>query len=62
VLRARIVLAAAQGGENKQMAECLGIAPNTALRWRKRFFPKAGVVLDLYQRRFAASGWGQTSS
>jgi transposase-like protein len=38
VLRARIVLAAAQGGENKQIAERLGIAPNTALKWRKRFF------------------------
>jgi DNA-binding CsgD family transcriptional regulator len=38
VLRARIVLAAAQGEENKQIAERLGIAANTALKWRKRFF------------------------
>jgi transposase-like protein len=37
VLRARIVLAAAQGEQNKQIAERLGIAPNTALKWRKRF-------------------------
>lgn len=37
VLRARIVLAAAQGKQNKQIAERLGIAPNTALKWRKRF-------------------------
>jgi transposase len=38
VLRAQIVLAAAQGEQNKQIAERLGIAPNTALKWRKRFF------------------------
>jgi predicted ArsR family transcriptional regulator len=38
VLRAQVVLAAAQGAENKQIAERLGIAPNTALKWRKRFF------------------------
>jgi FixJ family two-component response regulator len=37
VLRDRIVLAAAQGKQNKQIAERLGIAPNTALKWRKRF-------------------------
>jgi DNA-binding CsgD family transcriptional regulator len=38
VLRARIVLAAAQGAENRLIAERLGIAPNTASKWRKRFF------------------------
>jgi transposase len=38
VLRARIVLAAAQGEENKLIADRLGIAPNTASKWRKRFF------------------------
>jgi transposase-like protein len=38
VLRARIVLAAAQGEQNKLIAERLGIAPNTASKWRKRFF------------------------
>jgi hypothetical protein len=38
VLRAQIVLAAAKGEENKQIAKRLGIAPNTALKWRKRFF------------------------
>ena len=37
VLRAQIVLAAAQGAQNKQIAERLGIAPNTASKWRKRF-------------------------
>jgi transposase len=38
VLRARIVLAAALGEQNTQIAGRLGIAPNTALKWRKRFF------------------------
>jgi transposase len=38
VLRAQIVLAAAQGKQNKQIAGRLGIAPNTVLKWRKRFF------------------------
>jgi transposase len=45
VLRAQIVLAAAQGEENKQIAERLGIAPNTALKWRKRFFQEGLVGL-----------------
>jgi transposase len=45
VLRARIVLAAAQGEENKQTAERLGIAPNTALKWRKRCFQEGLVGL-----------------
>jgi transposase-like protein len=34
----RIVLAAAQGEQNKQIAERLGIAANTASKWRKRLF------------------------
>jgi transposase len=38
VLRAQIVLAAAQGAQNRQIAERLGVAPNTASKWRKRFF------------------------
>jgi transposase len=38
VLRVRIVLAAALGEQNTQIAERLGIALNTALKWRKRFF------------------------
>jgi hypothetical protein len=96
VLRARIVLAAAQGGENKQMAavplsrisvadvreeaiacglvEQLSVSivwrwlDEDALKpWRHRswifpraadFAAKAGVVLDLYQRRFAGERLG----
>lgn len=38
VLRARIVLAAAEGVENLRIAERLGVAANTVLKWRKRFF------------------------
>ena len=45
VLRARIVLAAAQGEQNKQIAERLGIAPNTASKWRKRFSQEGLVGL-----------------
>lgn len=38
VLRARIVLAAAGGEENASIATCLGVALNTVIKWRKRFF------------------------
>jgi hypothetical protein len=96
VLRARIVLAAAQGGENKQMAavplsrisvadvreEAIAcglveqLSVSTVWRWldedalkpwrhRSWIFPraadfaaKAGVGLDLYQRRFAGERLG----
>jgi hypothetical protein len=38
VLRARIVLGAADGDENATIAERLGVALNTVIKWRKRFF------------------------
>ncbi|MGH9231559.1 MAG: helix-turn-helix domain-containing protein [Acidimicrobiales bacterium] len=38
VLRARIVLAAADGEENAAIADRLEIALNTVIKWRKRFF------------------------
>jgi transposase len=38
VTRARIVLAAADGAENVSIAERLGVAPHTVIKWRKRFF------------------------
>ncbi len=38
VVRARIVLAAAAGEENATVAGRLGIALNTVIKWRKRFF------------------------
>lgn len=38
VVRARIVLAAADGMENATIADRLGLALNTVIKWRKRFF------------------------
>jgi putative transposase len=38
VLRARIVLAAADGEENVGIAERLEVALHTVIKWRKRFF------------------------
>jgi transposase len=38
VTRARIVLLAAAGWTNRGIARKLGLAPNTAGKWRKRFF------------------------
>ena len=38
VLKAQIVLAAAEGEENLSIAERLEVAPNTVIKWRKRFF------------------------
>ena len=37
VLRARIVLAAADGQQNIEIAGRLGVAVNTVSKWRKRF-------------------------
>ncbi len=38
VVRARIVLAAADGEENTTIAKRLDVALNTVIKWRKRFF------------------------
>ena len=38
VQRARIVLAAADGMENVEIAEHVGVDVNTVSKWRKRFF------------------------
>ena len=38
VVRARLVLAAADGEENAGISEWLEIALNTVIKWRKRFF------------------------
>ena len=38
VLRARIVLAAADGLDNVEIAERVGVDVNTVSKWRKRFF------------------------
>ncbi|MDQ2839174.1 MAG: helix-turn-helix domain-containing protein [Actinomycetota bacterium] len=38
VLRARIVLAGAAGEKDLRIGQRLGVATNTVLKWRKRFF------------------------
>lgn len=38
VVRARIVLSAAEGTSNKQIAERLDTSPQTVCKWRKRFY------------------------
>jgi transposase len=45
VERARIVLLAAIGLENKQIARRMGIMPETAARWRRRFLEGGTAVL-----------------
>lgn len=46
VLRAQIVLAAADGEQNARIGARLGVALNTVIKWRKRFFEEgmAGLV------------------
>jgi transposase len=50
VERARIVLAAATGMNNADIAEEMGIALNTAIKWRKRFFEEGMEGLADRQR------------
>ena len=49
VMRAKIVLAAARGMENREIAEKLGVTRETVGRWRSRFLEKdvAGILKDL---------------
>jgi transposase len=61
VLRARIVLAAADGEENAAVADRLEVALNTVIRWRKRFFEEGvGGLTDRKRsgrpRTFSPSG------
>ena len=64
VLRARIVLAAAAGEENLRIAGRLGVASNTVLMWRKRFFEEgieglADRKRSGRPRSFSPSGGGR---
>ena len=52
--RARIVLAAADGLRNKEIASKLGVCAHTVGRWRNRF---ADTRMDVYGRRPIATVW-----
>jgi transposase len=61
VTRAWIVLEAADGEENARIAEHLGVALNTVIKWRKRFFEEGVDGLRERKRsgrprRFSPSG------
>ncbi len=64
VVRARIVLAAADGEENASVAEGLEVALNTVIKWRKRFFEEgmdglADRKRSGRPRSFSPSGGGR---
>ena len=46
VQRAKIVLLAAEGQENKQIAKSLGVMERTVGRWRTRFYDRGLTVLE----------------
>ena len=63
VVRARIVLAAAEGEQNIQIAGRLGVAVNTVSKWRKRFVEEGLAGLGDRKRpgrprRFPLGGGG----
>jgi len=51
VVRAKIILYAAQGLENKEIARRLDTSPQIVSKWRKRFFKKRLAGLDDESRR-----------
>jgi len=51
VIRARIVLYAADGLENKEIAARLDTSPQIVCKWRKRFFEERLEGLDEAPRR-----------
>ncbi|MGH9056712.1 MAG: helix-turn-helix domain-containing protein [Acidimicrobiales bacterium] len=64
VLRAHIVLGAADGEEDVSIAERFGVATNTVLKWRKRFFGEGIDALADRERpgrprSFSPSGGGR---
>ena|SRR5207248_8894945 len=63
VLRARIVLAAAQGSSNAQIARELGVNVDTVRLWRDRWAGLQGIdleVLSLAERlQDAPPSWGK---
>ena len=64
VVRARIVLAAADGEQNARIAGRLGVALNTVIKWRKRFYEEGMYGLTERKRSgrprtFSPSGGGR---
>ena len=64
VVRARIVLAAADGEQNASIAGRLGVALNTVIKWRKRFYEEGMYGLTERKRSgrprtFSPSGGGR---
>ena len=51
VMRARVVLLAAQGMQNKQIGERLDLPRQIVCKWRKRFFDERLVGLEDRPRR-----------
>lgn len=71
VERARIVLRASEGQQDRQIAEELGITPRKAARWRKRFLdgglaalerdaPRSGGPRTISDRRIQQVIWKTT--
>ena len=55
VTRARVVLAAADGAENQQIAAAFGVAEGTVRTWRRRFADER--LPGTFRHR--AAGWAQ---
>jgi len=51
VVRAKVILLAAEGSENKEIGECLSLPRQIVSRWRKRFFDERLAGLDERPRR-----------
>ena len=51
VVRAKVILLAAEGLENKQIGERLSLPRQIVCRWRKRFFDERLAGLDERARR-----------
>ena len=51
VVRAKVVLLAANGLKNKEIGECLSLPRQIVSRWRKRFFDERLAGLDERPRR-----------
>ena len=51
VIRAKVILMAANDFENKQIAECLNLPRRIVSKWRKRFFEERLAGLDERPRR-----------